>query len=179
MHSHACHTCAGCHEGPTTEGGAAGMPIFRGRKGRDAHSSLPRSAPAAGPGQPRWRLRGHRVAGRFQPPGGALQDLPRACTKMSFSKISARAGVHACTCAHVCVRVFDTAYSRLSVERGWPKELLGESRASAPPPPSGPLRPRLDPAPRTWAPWSRSSSLTRYACRDAVHAPQGPCASSP
>lgn len=46
------------------------------------------------------RVAGHRVAGRFQPPGGALQDLPRACTKMSFSKISARAGVHACRCAH-------------------------------------------------------------------------------
>lgn len=90
----------GATRDPPWRGGAAGMPIFWGRKGRDAHSSLPRSAPAAGPGQPRWRLRGHRAAGRFQPPGGALQDLPRACTKMSFSKISARAGVHACRCAH-------------------------------------------------------------------------------
>lgn len=32
MHSHACHTCAGCHEGPTMEGGAAGMPIFQGEE---------------------------------------------------------------------------------------------------------------------------------------------------
>lgn len=90
----------GATRDPPRRGVQQGCPSSRGRKGRDAHSSLPRSAPAAGPGQPRWRLRGHRVAGRFQPPGGALQDLPRACTKMSFSKISARAGVHACRCAH-------------------------------------------------------------------------------